>query len=120
MPWRARCRETGTAGSASGLGKRTGSNPGTAPQADSTTAIGNLSGGCSRRTLGPVPGLAGTVVLGENGMGTRELCSDCGQGKVARSLLARVPGTARITPRRTGLMIEYRVPCPLGLLRTSS
>ena len=36
MPWRARCRETGTAGSASGLGKRTGSNPGTAPQADST------------------------------------------------------------------------------------
>jgi integrase len=36
-PWRARCRETGTAGSASGLGKRTGSNPGTAPQADSTT-----------------------------------------------------------------------------------
>ena len=35
-PWRARCRETGTAGSASGLGKRTRSNPGTAPQADST------------------------------------------------------------------------------------
>jgi transposase len=33
----ARCRETGTAGSASGLGKRTGSNLGTAPQADSTT-----------------------------------------------------------------------------------
>ena len=29
--------ETGTAGSASGLGKRTGSNPDTAPQADSTT-----------------------------------------------------------------------------------
>ena len=28
--------ETRTAGSASGLGKRTGSNPGTAPQADST------------------------------------------------------------------------------------
>jgi hypothetical protein len=27
-----------TAGSASGLGKRTGSNPGTAPQADSTIA----------------------------------------------------------------------------------
>jgi hypothetical protein len=34
---RARCREIGTAGSASGLGKRTGSNPGTAPQADSTS-----------------------------------------------------------------------------------
>jgi hypothetical protein len=34
-----RCRETGTAGSASGLGKRTGSNPGTAPQADSTTCV---------------------------------------------------------------------------------
>jgi hypothetical protein len=29
--------ETPTAGSASGLGKRTGSNPDTAPQADSTT-----------------------------------------------------------------------------------
>ena len=29
-------RETGTAGSASGMGKRTGSNPGTAPHADST------------------------------------------------------------------------------------
>ena len=40
-PWRARCRETGTAGSASGLGKRTRSNPGTAPQADSTRAIGS-------------------------------------------------------------------------------
>jgi hypothetical protein len=39
MPWRARCRETGTAGSASGLEKRTGSNPGTALQADSTTAL---------------------------------------------------------------------------------
>ena len=35
-PWRARCVETRTAGSASGLGKRTGSNAGTAPQADST------------------------------------------------------------------------------------
>ena len=35
-PWRARCVETRTAGSASGLGKRTGSNPGTAPQADSS------------------------------------------------------------------------------------
>ena len=32
-----RYRGTGTAGSASGLGKRTGSNSGTAPQADSTT-----------------------------------------------------------------------------------
>ena len=36
----ARCRETGTAGSASGLGKRTGSNPSTAPQADSTIVPG--------------------------------------------------------------------------------
>jgi hypothetical protein len=36
MPWRARCRETGTAGSASGLEKRTVSNHGTALQADST------------------------------------------------------------------------------------
>jgi len=36
MLWRARCRETGTAGSASGLEKRTGSNPGTALQAGST------------------------------------------------------------------------------------
>jgi hypothetical protein len=35
-PWRARCDESRTPGSASGLGKRTGSNPGTAPQADST------------------------------------------------------------------------------------
>jgi hypothetical protein len=46
MPWRARCRETGTTGSASGLEKRTGSNPGTALQADSTTAqIVNLRRG---------------------------------------------------------------------------
>ena len=37
MPWRARCRETGTAGSASDLEKRTVSNHGTALQADSTT-----------------------------------------------------------------------------------
>ncbi len=35
-PWRARCGESRTPGSVSGLGKRTGSNPGTAPQADST------------------------------------------------------------------------------------
>ena len=37
--WRARCGESRTPGSASGLGKRAGSNPGTAPQADSTTAV---------------------------------------------------------------------------------
>ena len=42
MPWRARCRETGAAGSASGLEKRTGSNPGTALQADSTNPQRNL------------------------------------------------------------------------------
>src|SRR5215813_12603617 len=41
-PWRARCRETGTAGSASCLGKRTGSNPGTAPQADSTSKTATI------------------------------------------------------------------------------
>ena len=34
--WRARCAERRTPGSASGLGKRTSSNAGTAPQADST------------------------------------------------------------------------------------
>jgi hypothetical protein len=38
-PWRARYLETGTPGSASGLGKRARSNPGTAPQADSTRLI---------------------------------------------------------------------------------
>ena len=36
--WRARCGESRTPGSASGLGKRTGGNAGTAPQADSTSA----------------------------------------------------------------------------------
>jgi len=35
-PWRARCGESRTPGSASDLGKRTESNLGTAPQADST------------------------------------------------------------------------------------
>ena len=35
-PWRARCGESRTPGSASGLGKRTSSNAGTAPQADSS------------------------------------------------------------------------------------
>jgi len=35
-PWRARCGESRTAGSASGLGKRTDGNIDTAPQADST------------------------------------------------------------------------------------
>jgi len=35
-PWRARCGESRTPGSASGLGKRTDSNADTAPQADST------------------------------------------------------------------------------------
>jgi hypothetical protein len=34
--WRVRCVETRTAGSASGLGKRTVSNAGTAPQSDSS------------------------------------------------------------------------------------
>ena len=38
--WRARCGESRTPGSASGLGKRTGSNPDTAPQADSTDWLG--------------------------------------------------------------------------------
>jgi hypothetical protein len=39
-PWRARCGESRTPGSASGLGKRTRSNADTAPQADSTdTAV---------------------------------------------------------------------------------
>jgi hypothetical protein len=38
-PWRARCVERRTPGSASGLGKRTESNLGTAPQADSPAAI---------------------------------------------------------------------------------
>jgi hypothetical protein len=36
--WRARCGESRTPGSASGLRKRTGGNAGTAPQADSTSA----------------------------------------------------------------------------------
>ena len=40
--WRARCREVGTAGSASGPGKRTGCNTGTAPGADSTGAGGGI------------------------------------------------------------------------------
>ena len=35
--------ERRTAGSASGLGKRTGSNPGTAPQADSTIRLRGLA-----------------------------------------------------------------------------
>jgi hypothetical protein len=42
-PWRARCSEGRTAGSASGLGKRTSSNAGTAPQAHSTNPA------CARR-----------------------------------------------------------------------
>src|SRR6476659_4513703 len=41
--WRARCGESRTPGSASGLGKRIGSNPDTAPQADSTGEVGGLS-----------------------------------------------------------------------------
>lgn len=32
--WRAGCGESRTSGSAGGLGKRAGNNPGTAPQAD--------------------------------------------------------------------------------------
>lgn len=42
-PWRARCGESRTPSSASGLGKRTGSNLGTAPQADSTDESGRVS-----------------------------------------------------------------------------
>ncbi len=38
-PWRARFDESRTPGSASGLGKQTSSNAGTAPQADSTEAV---------------------------------------------------------------------------------
>ena len=41
-PWRARCVETRTPGSASGLGKRTESNLGTAPQADSPSSSPDL------------------------------------------------------------------------------
>lgn len=43
-PRRARCVERRTPGSASGTGKRTGSNAGTAPRADSTTAWSTGSG----------------------------------------------------------------------------
>jgi len=49
-PWRARCPETGTPGSASGLGRRARSNPGTAPQTDSTSSARNRQ--CSRVTTG--------------------------------------------------------------------
>ena len=38
VTWRARCGVIRTPGSESGLGKRTGRNPGTAPQTDSTGA----------------------------------------------------------------------------------
>ena len=41
-PWRARCVERRTPGSASGLGKRTESNLGTAPQADSPASPSDL------------------------------------------------------------------------------
>ena len=41
-PWRARCVERRTPGSASGLGKRTESNLGTAPQADSPASSPDL------------------------------------------------------------------------------
>ncbi|MEV8639350.1 hypothetical protein AB0395_47635 [Streptosporangium sp. NPDC051023] len=37
--WSARCGESRTPGAASGTGKRAGSNPGTAPRADSTGAF---------------------------------------------------------------------------------
>jgi Group II intron, maturase-specific domain len=47
-PWRARCVETRTAGSASGLGKRTGSNPDTAPQVDSTPSRAEMRGSSAR------------------------------------------------------------------------
>lgn len=58
-PWRARCGESRTPGSASGLGKRTSSNAGTAPQADSTVnqqgrraqVEGPRSSGWLRRTV---------------------------------------------------------------------
>ena len=43
-PWRARCGESRTPGSVSGLGKRTSSNAGTAPQADSTQTAQVLVG----------------------------------------------------------------------------
>src|SRR6478736_2398654 len=44
MPWRARCVETCTAGSDSGLGKRTDGNAGTAPPADSTNFAADAPG----------------------------------------------------------------------------
>jgi hypothetical protein len=53
-PWRARCGESRTPGSASGLGKRTSSNAGTAPQADSTVA-GMWSSDRVAATRGPGP-----------------------------------------------------------------
>jgi len=58
MPWRARCVETRTAGSESGLGKRTDGNTGTAPQADSTSQNGEWwdpVGNVCRPTLAPFP-----------------------------------------------------------------
>jgi len=40
IPWRARCDESRTPGSESGLGKRSGGNSATAPQADSPFRVG--------------------------------------------------------------------------------
>jgi hypothetical protein len=50
--------ETRTAGSASGLGKRTGSNAGTAPQADSTVCSALLSAGPKDHAIVGMQGLS--------------------------------------------------------------
>ena len=60
-PWRARCGEICTAGSASGLEKRTGSNSGTALQADSTVRRQDRLGLSFQECL---PGLPGTPGCG--------------------------------------------------------
>ena len=43
--------------------------------------------------MGPVPGLAGTVVLRGSGMGTCELCSDCGQAKAGARTVGALGGS---------------------------
>jgi hypothetical protein len=89
-PWRARCRETGTAGSASGLRKRTGSNPDTAPQADSTNRV--LRGGVTQTLEHASHGMS-------VGDGTTHIGLSC-QSRAGRHTAVRArPGAGDTPPR---------------------
>ena len=96
LPWRARCGESRTAGSAGGPGKRSGSNAATAPRADPTGA----TPGAADKYVTVIIDLTGI----RDGTGPRPAARH-GPGPLRQGLrrLARRPAANAFTRRRSSI-----------------